>query len=488
MVRVAKLVALVVAIPIAGYLIGTYAQRSAEKRFQVALEKVTIPAVRAKLPDTFAEYCGAAAFDIDRKVSDDCGSRPHIARLKVLSFSALLAGLLLLGAIALAARAAANDRNLLLRLFAPGIRIVLYALFGLILVQGFIASYGFMVLESALIGRVHIFVVLAIGLGALLGSFTMLRAGLSISKRATSTVIGEAVHRKDQPLVWKFVDRLAERLKATPPKNIVVGLDPTFYVTSADVIVRPKGFPHQQSTMYLSLPLMRILTLPELTAVIGHELGHFRGEDTKFSLGFYPVYAGTGRALAALESHSFEGGWQSLALWPGVAVLGFFYEAFAQAESAIGRDRELEADKCGASVANAEAIATSLLKVGAYAPAWGDVQQTIAESIQGKGMCPPNASLAFVQKALSGPVPKVDDVAMEDAIAHPTDSHPPTIDRIRALKVDLTAIRAKALVVDPAASSVKLFVGADQIEERLTEIERQMIADYLQNGGYDEDE
>jgi Zn-dependent protease with chaperone function len=110
-----------------------------------------------------------------------------------------------------------------------------------------------------------------------------------------------------QPQLWSFVREIASHLGATPPSNIVIGLAPNFYVTSADVTVYPERRKQLNETLYLSLPLMRILSRQELTAVIGHELGHFKGDDTKFSLKFYPIYAGTTQALAALESRAEDG-------------------------------------------------------------------------------------------------------------------------------------------------------------------------------------
>lgn len=55
--------------------------------------------------------------------------------LQYASVSAFIAGFVLLAAIFAAARLAASNRNLLVTLFSPGIKIVLYVLFALIIVQ-----------------------------------------------------------------------------------------------------------------------------------------------------------------------------------------------------------------------------------------------------------------------------------------------------------------------------------------------------------------
>src|SRR5262249_41710129 len=184
--------------------------------------------------------------------------------------------------------------------------------------------------------------------------FAMMKVGFAISRRASTSVLGKTVPEEAEPQLWKFVRAIATRLGASPPHNIVMGLEPNFYVTSADVVVYPGANKQPNETLYLSLPLMRLLSYDELTAVIGHELGHFRGEDTDFSLKFYPIYAGTGQPLAALESQSVNGA-RALALLPACAILSFFMEQFAHAERAIGRHRELEADQAGASVSSGRA-------------------------------------------------------------------------------------------------------------------------------------
>jgi Zn-dependent protease with chaperone function len=55
--------------------------------------------------------------------------------------------------------------------------------------------------------------------------------------------------------------------------------------------------------LYCSLPLCRILSGSEVSAVIDHELGHFKGLDTNFSESFYPIYCGTASAIGALLDH-----------------------------------------------------------------------------------------------------------------------------------------------------------------------------------------
>jgi Zn-dependent protease with chaperone function len=472
MKRILLLIALVAAIPVGGYLAGVYVESDFEKQWAELVAK--------ELGDKGIEAVKTGLLSLNRFCSDPqaaaesaCQTYANVRLLKNSSVLALIAGLGLLLVIFLGARVASSSRILLLNVFAPGIKFVLLALFALILVQGAIATYGAYIFEATTVHRVHFFLIGGIGFGALLGAFAMIKAGFSISRRATTSVLGKTVSEGTEPQLWKFVREIAVRLGASPPNNIVIGLEPNFYVTSADVVVYPGANKQPNETLYLSLPLMRILSRDELTAVIGHELGHFRGEDTKFSLRFYPIYAGTGQALAALESQN-EDGARALALLPAFAILSFFMEQFAQAERTIGRNRELEADKAGASVATGRALATSLLKIGAFAPLWGSIRSAMVEALnQGKSY--KNVSALYAEVAASSGKPELLDEVAATTTAHPTDTHPPTGARIQALGLSVAELRKEALTVHPDTSSASLLTNATEIEEELTDVEHRVL-------------
>jgi Zn-dependent protease with chaperone function len=472
MKRILLLIALVAGIPVGGYLAGIYVEGDFQKQWADLIAKEFgdkgIAAVESGQL-SLERFCA----EPEAATESACQTYSHVQLLQDASILALVAGLGLLLAIFLGARIASSNRSLLLTVFSPGIKAVLLALFGLILVQGAIATYGAYIFESTAIHRVHFVLIGGIGLGAFLGAIAMMKAGFSISRRASTSVLGKSVSEEDEPQLWKLVKETAARLGATPPKNIVIGLEPNFYVTSADVVVYPGASKQPNETLYLSLPLMRILSRDELTAVIGHELGHFRGEDTKFSLRFYPIYAGTGQALAALEGRS-EDGVNTLALLPAFAILSFFMEQFAQAERTIGRSRELEADKAGASVASGRALATSLLKIGAFAPLWSSIRSAIVEALnQGKAYT--NVSALYAEVAASSGKPELLDEVAATATTHPTDTHPPTGARIQAMGLSVAELKQDALTIDENDSSANLLANLTAIEEELTDVEHRFL-------------
>ena len=95
-----------------------------------------------------------------------------------------------------------------------------------------------------------------------------------------------------------------------------------------------------------------------LGAVIGHELGHFRGADTAYSRKFAPVYSGLSHAIDTLQDE--DKGADSLAKLPAISMLSLMLALFARNERRISRDREFGAYAVGVRVFSPEALATSI--------------------------------------------------------------------------------------------------------------------------------
>ncbi|MET0257703.1 MAG: M48 family metallopeptidase, partial [Methylobacterium sp.] len=96
-------------------------------------------------------------------------------------------------------------------------------------------------------------------------------------------VLARVVGEGEAPGLWRFTRELAARQGAPLPDTIVVGLTEGFYVTEGAVRVEPEGRLLEGRTLYLPAPALELLDTAEVSAIIGHELAHFTGDDTRYS-------------------------------------------------------------------------------------------------------------------------------------------------------------------------------------------------------------
>lgn len=398
------------------------------------------------------------------------GAQTAHADLRALGSAAFALGVtLMLGIVAVSA-VVRRRRTALPAIFVPGMRLALGVLFVLIVIDAVALVWTVAgVIEwttgrsaSLLVTAGLVLAVCAIA-GALVG------AGVALSRRLSMLVVGHVVPADANGPLVMMVNRLADQIEARRPTSIVLGLEPAFYATSAEVIVHPERRVCRGHTLHLSLPLMRTLNNPELAAVIGHELGHFRGRDTRYAQQFHPVYAVTSRALETMDRSCF-GRVRRAATLPAAAILSFYLERFATAEAALRRERELLADRAGATVSTARHLACALVKIGAFAPLWSQVREAVAAEI-----APMNASELFAAQAAASASSADLDRVLEACASHPTDTHPSTTARLQALGLDAREIATRALELVDGRSSIDLVENVEQIERRLTWTEHRVL-------------
>ena len=271
-------------------------------------------------------------------------------------------------------------------------------------------------------------------------------------------VMGQSISRQQAPELWAFVDRVAGKTGAGMPDSIVVGLNEGFFVTEHPVKLASGSMVPQGRVLYLPLPYMAFLNAGEVAAVIGHELGHFIGEDTLYSQRFSPIYSATINHLVAISGgENHEESWMDVLRKPATLFGEMFLDSFHEAVRYWGRMRELAADAVGASVVSPQAIASSLLRITALAPhvvealemnwdqgqsAEGGIVGHVRQLVAAKGMVDPSKHL-------------------ENRQSHPTDTHPELAARLDALGVPLTAELLNR-AMDPQASRLLQEFGLEQ--------------------------
>lgn len=258
------------------------------------------------------------------------------------------------------------------------------------------------------------------------------------------------------------------------PANIVVGLEPSFFVTGAKVALNGDADSLEGTTLYLPLPFLRILNTDELRSVIGHEMGHFKGKDTEYSLKFYPAYSRLGSAIASLVGNS-EG--SNLVNVPTLAFLVLLHDEFSIAERKIGREREIAADHEGARVGSAKGLACALLKFSEYAQLWDSIRNFNVEKLN-EGNIYKDLSDLYYNVALHA-FEEMDfatkrDALLEFEMAHPNDTHPTLNERISALGIEADSLTKEVLAPSDIAIST-LLSGYDAIADELTISEHRLM-------------
>lgn len=238
------------------------------------------------------------------------------------------------------------------------------------------------------------------------------------------------VTTRQAPDLWRFVSDLAVRMDASPPDTILVGLAGGFYVTENPVRIHPEDRLFAGRTLYLPAPLLELLDESEIAAILAHELAHFVGEDTRFSVRFVPIHHGLRRSLVALSGSGLNGDPIS-----GVG-LRLARHADARFDAAVGywrRTREFEADRRSCALVGAGANGSALVRsLIADAP-----MRFVLDGVFERGLdFGPDLVAASARLAAEQGLPDP-SAHLEDRQPHPTDSHPPTIQRLQALDLDL---------------------------------------------------
>ncbi|MES2948033.1 MAG: M48 family metallopeptidase [Pseudomonadota bacterium] len=271
----------------------------------------------------------------------------------------------------------------------------------------------------------------------------------------------------DAPLLWRRIRHMAARLKIAPPDHLVAGIDTNFFVTEAPLTVGQQQL--KGRSLFVSIPLLRVLSMQEADAVLGHELAHFRGGDTRASAQLGPKLQQYDHYVHGMR----EGGFT-------VVVYHFmqlYRMVFQMALSRDSREREFRADRTAAKLVSAQAISQSLVKIAAYDNYRSNTERSLyarddkLDSTLGiaatvaQGLRPYAASIDFVDDMRTAHIP------------HPFDSHPPLAQRMQRVGHPLDPDDYGAIVLEvPKTTWADEITTADAIEQRLWSAYEQQFA------------
>jgi len=288
-------------------------------------------------------------------------------------------------------------------------------------------------------------------LGIVIGGCAALWRSAAVLLRRVPLEFNEPMSRPvsaaDAPELWAVLREASSRLETDPPDNVVIGMKQNFYVT--ELSVRSDLAKVDGRTLFLSLPLMRRLSADEVLAIVGHELGHFIGEDTRITREFYPMRFKANETLRAIARSGWVG-------WSSVHSLLFFQWSFGAAEQATSRERELKADQVAARLTSPAIAARALvrfqifneaLNVGITGNGGRRLDHPLVESLR-----------PIIEQNL---LPKEDfwTRLFEESTPHPVDSHPKLRVRLDSLGQSLGSAEAKAYAVEEAGSAYSSWLG-----------------------------
>jgi len=169
-----------------------------------------------------------------------------------------------------------------------------------------------------------------------------------------------------------------------------------------------------------------------------------------------------------------SGSIMSLALLPVISVLSYFFESFAVAESKIGRERELAADRVGLEVPSNRDTASALVKAHAFGDYWESALQRMRETLnQGNTVTNVNPIFCALVSEMSSPSVLVG--LGDQRLSHPTDTHPPLNVRLDAIGVTMAEIESAALTTSPEVSAAELIDHYEELETELTKAEQTLM-------------
>lgn len=258
------------------------------------------------------------------------------------------------------------------------------------------------------------------------------------------------VDRREQPLLYAYIDKLCDAMRAPRPARIAVTTEAN---ASASIDNGLLGIFYRRLLLTLGLPFAATLSLREFTGVIAHELGHFsQGSSMRLSYAvhrinlWFATMAWGRSGIDDLLDSSMEAGESHWSLMLIVllckCVIGtarLVLKLMALISQALtmnlSRFAEFDADYQAARIVGSDAMARGLEKAPYVAAAFGVAVEHAQSQWQRKRLPDDLVTLTHaVHNCL--PTEVKDKITAEILTSESSwfDSHPPLYKRVAALK------------------------------------------------------
>ena len=279
----------------------------------------------------------------------------------------------------------------------------------------------------------------ALAIALLLASVPVLMAvlgGLFAVRRATKPQLDAIpVGPAEAPRLWQLVDELAEQIGTQAPAEILLTTQVNAAVTEK---TRLLGLLPGHRCLYLGIPLLAGLSMPELRALLGHELGHYAGKHTRLTALIYRGYLAMDGITENLRgTQPPDNGMARRAARFAHRLFTAYANTYARLSYAARRRQELEADRVAVRLAGRAATADALRAVCALRPIWQEFEERYLLPVLEARRLPADPVAAFAallkdpdcQEALRA----LKDAEPADPPQRPFGSHPGLAARLRNL-------------------------------------------------------
>ncbi len=230
----------------------------------------------------------------------------------------------------------------------------------------------------------------------------------------------------EAPELQAEIERLRLAAGAPPLEAVVIDSDLNAGAASMPRLLGLLGDRHY---LVIGLPLMRLLDAAELSAVIAHEFGHFRGGHGRFSAWIYSVRIGWYRMAEAMAG----GGGSMSRLF--LKFFAWYVPYFNAYSFVMAREDEYEADAVSARVAGESVRVSALIRL-AHASQW--IERRFWPNMQTRMRAQPQPPVQFnaMMAAALRDLPSIDIprlLASEARENDLTDTHPTLPQRVSAV-------------------------------------------------------
>ena len=308
---------------------------------------------------------------------------------------------------------------------------------------------------------------LFLSLVTLAAAFVVVRGVFVSTHLRVRDIAGVEVTAADQPALWHRVHQLAAQVGTRPPRRI-------FLVPEVNAAVWENtwllGLIPGKRQMMVGVPLLMALTPAQLDAVLAHELGHYGNRDTRLGGLVGRTRQGVLGALRAAGSR------RKFTL-PGamlfVAVFRWYAKVVLRVTQEASRAQEYAADRVAAAISGKVNAIAALGELQVVDTAFGFYLDRYVSRGLDIGLLPPPPEVfgGFIG-LLAEPSrqTELDELRREprEEKADPFDSHPPTPERIAALRslpddgipLDQSGLKAVAILANPQDTLAKVAMRA----------------------------